>query len=161
MSPSNSAWLGFSLYRFFFSFHCVSTQPPTSHYTCPCFSACQPPGLGLGGIWEASDLQGELGSLKRCGYQTVWFYVNLTQMRVTWKTRPQLKMPPPGRPVGKSIVHFLNQDFIWKGWDHCRQFHPWASHPRWCNSAVWASHEQQASRQHFSMLSLPVPEVYL
>jgi hypothetical protein len=40
---------------------------------------------------------------------------------------------------------------------HCGWYHPWAGGPGCYNKAGWASHEEQASKQHPSIASVSAP----
>ena len=54
-------------------------------------------------------------------------------------------------------MYCLDWWFMWEVTAHWDWYHPWAHGPGWYKKAGWASHEEQASKQHAPMASASVP----
>ena len=66
------------------------------------------------------------------------------------------KMPLEAWAFGKAVRHFLNQWLMGEDPVHCPWCHPWTDGPELCKKAGWASHQEQSSKQHSSMISASV-----
>lgn len=94
----------------------------------------------------------------RMAKQVAVVFVNLTQARVTWDESRNWENASLRLAVGKCPWAFLQKWWMWCGraqlTDLC---YPWAGSPGLSKTVGRVSHEEQANKQHPSMVSASVP----